>query len=1145
MINQNRSLPEPGTPIGGWEVVRRIGQGGMAVVYEVTDPSGRSGALKLSHPRTGDRAEAEERFRRERRALVRMAHRNIVAVLDHGTWEGRDWFVMELVAGRDLRAEVEAWELSPPGDRWARVREILADVARALAAVHATGLVHRDLTPGNVMLREDGSACLMDFGVAKETSATETGDDELTSHGELLGTVAWIAPEQIVGEDVDARADLYSLGALLFWCLTGRRPFHARTLAGYLDKHLHRAVRPPRELVPAVPEALDALCVRLLEKDPDLRCGSAEAVLLELGVPPDAVVNLARWPERPFGRLQVRCRLSAAVAACAEGHGGVVVIEGGAGLGRSTLSRHVAVDAGRAGLRVHTLVGGGASGALDAFRPLVESLANDVADPPHVIKALLGAFGEGAVVERFAVFQAVRGLLAGSPPRVVVIDDAHRLDATSLELLEYLIRTTRGLAQEAILYVLTRAPDGAGGGLASGTATGVRPTILTLGPMKLQAVEELVGSLVGTGPAVRALAARLHAEGEGNPAFIAEMVRGLVEERVIDGAEGVRHLTVDEGAVARLTLPIPRSAREALIAQVAALDPAAVDVVRVLALARQELSLDAVAATLRISPDALPATADRLVAAGLVRERRVEGALQIDVAQARLREVVDRETPPDVREVLHRRLGETLERVGRGRLHLVVDALALHFEAGGVPTKAYHYLLRSGARLLDRSFTREALDVLDRAVALEPRARDFLPLDEADRALADLLLKRCEVLEAVGEWGRLDADLARAQDLADALADEGLQARARAGAGRRARQQGDLVRAADHFHAALSLAERAGDAATRAFVLNQLGTVFWACGDLDSARRHWVEGLAVAEGARDERSIGYGYNGLGMVAACRGQAAESRRNFEQAAAVFERVGLSGPLTWARGNLVEVHLCTGNLRRGLELAEKNVAHAREVNHPAGIVLARAGHADVLTHLGRAAEGRAEAEAALALARTHGDPGEIFTAIIPLMRSLWAIGAAEPLNPLVEEALGLAAEVDHEGWLGILHAWRARLFATAGDAAGARAEVKAAMETAGPRWPYQEVRLDLSLARVHALLGDAAEAVRHADAAIRRADACGYRLYVLKGHMVAAAWSTDEAAVARHKRVADALGRALAANLAGPDAERFASSDWLRS
>jgi hypothetical protein len=183
--------------------------------------------------------------------------------------------------------------------------------------------------------------------------------------------------------------------------------------------------------------------------------------------------------------------------------------------------------------------------------------------------------------------------------------------------------------------------------------------------------------------------------------------------------------------------------------------------------------------------------------------------------------------------------------------------------------------------------------------------------------------------------------------------------------------------------------------------------------------------------------------------------------------------------------------------------------------------------------------------LDLARQTQEPAETFTALIPLMRALWALGERNALRPFVEEALTLGVEHDHEGYSGIVHAWRARLLAALGEGDDARRELALALDASGQRWPYMEVRFDLALSRTFAILGDRPEAWRRADAAIRRSDACGYRLYALKGHLLAAATGSDEAGVARHARVADALGKALAANLAPLDAERFLAGEWLRS
>ena len=146
---------------------------------------------------------------------------------------------MELLEGKVLREEVKTWTKISPTQRFEKTEKILIQIANALDYIHHQGLVHRDVTPANIMVLNDGSVKLMDFGVVKLPGM------DITIAGEVIGTAAYISPEQIKGEQVDARADLYSLGTALYLMLTDRRPFTARTLTGYLNRHLNQKPDPP------------------------------------------------------------------------------------------------------------------------------------------------------------------------------------------------------------------------------------------------------------------------------------------------------------------------------------------------------------------------------------------------------------------------------------------------------------------------------------------------------------------------------------------------------------------------------------------------------------------------------------------------------------------------------------------------------------------------------------------------------------------------------------------------------------------------------------------------------------------------------------------------------------------------------------
>ena len=1177
-------LPER---VGGWTVVRQVGRGGMASVYEVVDNVGNRRALKLLHGGAvpampgGVSDELEKRFRREFRALSRLQHPNIARVYEWGQYEGRPYYVMELVQGEDLRVVVELWQSLPPQDRYTRVRAVLLQVAQALEYIHLRGLVHRDVTPSNVMVVGDpvrvgpGAVRLMDFGVVKDLDGGDA-----TMHGEVLGTVAYAAPEQISGGAVDSRTDLYALGAVLYFMVTGRRPFHARTAAGYLDKHLHAAARPPREIVPEIPPLLEEICLRLLQKDPGDRYASATHLLhvIEGTSHTAATVDPSLWPPALAGRSEEVAAIHNAVTAVTEGQGGVIVLTGPTGSGKTRLlqlarswSRRVGVPC----LRLRVTPG---ESPLRALKVVVDLVAAERGSLPPVIERFYAGDAEGgAPIERSRVHAGFRELISGGPPRVIEVDDVHLADAVTIELLEYLIRTMTGIAREPLLWIISATAgvqDLRLEGLLHGGSTEVVPQRLVLKPLDGAAVEEIVLSLVPDSPATRALARRLQVEGEGSPAYIAEMLRGLVDDRRIVGPPGGRSLAVEEATVARMPLPIPRSVREALHARLDALPSGARAVAEVLAVARQELSTDLLAALVtrpdlppsggRIPTDPRGASSsetassaaglteaglfdalDALVDAGLVRERRGEVEERYELASSRTRDLLLAELDPERTATLHRRVGLALEQACGRQLHLVVEALAVHFEAGSVPGKAFPYLLRAGQRLQGRSFAAEAEDHYSRAIALEGPVREHIPLDEADRQLCEALILRAETNDHLGRRSAQAEDLSRAAKLARGMGDDRLCCRALAAQGSLARQSEDLERAEQLSLESLRYADRAGDPGLRVLPLQALAGVRWARRDLEGARRHWSELLSLGESRRDDRALAYGYNGLGLAALCRGEPVEARRAYEKSVEILERLGLLGPLSVARVNLVEIHHFTGNLRRGLELAERVCAHARETRHRLGMSRGRCFRSMLLVDLARTTEALADAVEAVTIARELGDGDEEVACQVMAIRAAWATGDVDTVRRFLHEIEPVITLHDAEGFRPLVDAWWARVAARDQDHPRAKEFIRRALATSGARWPYQEVRLELTLARVYQDLGDRGEARRLAEAALRRADAASMRFYSLKAHCLAAANSDEEATVARHGRVAEALARSLTANLAQPDAERFLAQMWLMS
>jgi serine/threonine-protein kinase len=270
--------------IGQYRLREKIGQGGMGAVYRATHALlRRDTAVKVLLPdRVG--GAGSSRFEREVKLTAQLTHQNTVAIFDYGrTPDGVFYYAMEYLDGGDLEQLVDyAGPLPPPRAVW-----ILEQVCRALAEAHALGLIHRDVKPSNVILcergREGDIAKICDFGLVKDLNATS--DATLTQDNALTGTPLYLAPESIRSpESVDARADLYSLGALAYFLLTGEALFGGKTVVEVCAAHLHEAARPPSSRRAEVPSELDAIVLRCLEKKPKARFADALELFAALRV---------------------------------------------------------------------------------------------------------------------------------------------------------------------------------------------------------------------------------------------------------------------------------------------------------------------------------------------------------------------------------------------------------------------------------------------------------------------------------------------------------------------------------------------------------------------------------------------------------------------------------------------------------------------------------------------------------------------------------------------------------------------------------------------------------------------------------------------------------------------------------------------
>src|SRR5215471_18434863 len=271
-----------GRTISHYRIVREVGAGGMGVVFAAEDVRlGRQVAIKFVPDGLADDRQLFERLRSEARTASALNHPNICTLYDIGDHDGRPFLVMELLQGRTLRDRLMAGPLKPE-----QTLDIGIQVSDALDVAHRQHIVHRDIKPANLFLNERGSIKVLDFGLAKfvshQASAATQMPTDLTTAGMALGTVSYMSPEQVTGESLDGRSDIFSFGVVLYECVTGHQPFKGKTSGVILSEILNRTPPPPLTFNPDLPLRLQEIIVNCLEKDRELRYQDAAALRTDL-----------------------------------------------------------------------------------------------------------------------------------------------------------------------------------------------------------------------------------------------------------------------------------------------------------------------------------------------------------------------------------------------------------------------------------------------------------------------------------------------------------------------------------------------------------------------------------------------------------------------------------------------------------------------------------------------------------------------------------------------------------------------------------------------------------------------------------------------------------------------------------------------
>ncbi len=771
-----------------YRVRERIGAGGMGEVRLGEDKVlGRLVALKfLPESRRYDES-ARKRLRQEARSAAAIDHPYICKIYEVGEWEGRDFIAMEYVRGETLADRLARDGSLTPSEAMG----LGLEVAEALEVAHQRGILHRDLKPSNLMLTEHGHVKVMDFGLAKhfadEAPASEAptrsaAADSLTGTGARVGTPAYMSPEQIRGESLDARSDFFSLGIVLYEMLVGAHPFKRSSVQTTSTAILEDEA--PLDVEALVGNAR-VVVGKLLAKDRDSRYRTAFEIRSDLARLRDEAAGFSWIPadvedRTPFvARNKEREEIGKLLERARGGSGALVLIGGEPGVGKTRLAETVVDAARRTGSAA--FVGRSYEKGATPFVPfieIVEGLARAL--PPRAFRDLLGASAPeiAKVVPElrrslpdippsvelppdlqqrylFGSFLEFFSRLSGTTPLVLVLDDVHWADAASLALLSQLASRVPDL-RVLVLGTYRDEEIVEGSPFAVALAELVRQRQARLFPLRRLSPAEaasLIEKILGE-PPPEALSELVFRETNGNAFFVEELVRHLSEEGKLLDEKGRLRQDIVIGE-----LEVPEGVRLVIGRRLGRLSERAKSVLVAASVVGQRFSLNVLGDVAELDEDALIEAVEEAERARLVRSAQDTYSFE----HALVRHTLEGTLSLPRRQKLHRRIADSLERThGEER----AAQIAHHLKNGGGSVDRRR-LLRF---LLAAAEDANASTAFDEARSLLEEAAPLLEKDEVETR-ARWLLHRGFALRALGRWHESVADWNEALPIFERIGD--------------------------------------------------------------------------------------------------------------------------------------------------------------------------------------------------------------------------------------------------------------------------------------------------------------------------------------------------------------------------------------
>jgi len=945
---------------GRYAVLKKLGEGGKGIVFKARDTAlNRVVAIKMLKSAVSTE-EGYSRFMREAQAVAKLNHPNIVSIYDIGKDDEKQFFVLEFIDGMSLHELIRTY---PEGKcDMQTVLRIGIDVCSALHYAHSQGVLHRDIKPENILITEEGTAKLMDFGLAKMV-----GEPSITQEGIIVGTVAYVAPENALGKGADARSDLYSFGAVLYEAVTGKPPFSGEDAVKIIFSHIHDYAVSPSRLSPKVPQALDECIMKLLEKEPSKRYqsaadlltvlrGVAEGFLREVLVPPHkpSVVPSPRPTAvsevQLIDRVEEMGLLRESVDKAVRGQGGVVFLHGEAGIGKTRLTRELGAYARLRGMQV--LYGRcPALFRMDGVPPYVlwnEAIKDylQVCTPEQLyrvvgfypgelsklvpeVKQKLGAIPQSLPINpehgRDRLFEAVSQFMTNiskETPLLVVLDDLQWTDQSSLLLLHYL---ARGVYRESLLLLgAYRETDIDERHPLPPVLTELnRERLLRSVPLKrlsFDDVLEMIRRILEQDDVPKEFCELVYEKTRGNPFFVEEVLKSLKEEEVIYREENKWKIK----EVSKIEFP--ETVKGVIKNRISRLDDECQNVLTMASFVGNDFVFEALLGVTGVEEDKLLEIMEKMLKTGLVKERVIRGEDMYCFADIIVRDVVHEEVSRLRHKKLHSAVGFALEKVYTKKIDEHLGELAYHFLEGGDRDKALDYFLKAGEKAAKIYANGEAASHFLSALRL---------LEEKESEPRE----RGRVLEMLGDIKRLvgeyDASIKFWNDalpLSKQLNEKETSARLhRKMANVFWINMGDAKRAKEHHAAALKILETEPESVELASLYEDMAgmVAMGATGKMAEALSLGEKAVELAKKLNAHEVVAHSYMWLGEISGWLGERKKAQECFERALRIALDNGYMETAVWAYDDLTGFGIHAGENEIRLEYCEKGFELAKKV------------------------------------------------------------------------------------------------------------------------------------------------------------------------------------------------------------------------